>query len=100
MYPLVTTRVTKVDVSIDQHVRRTAKTVMTAVRTLDHAALAHRTILLPRREVHRCRPPRQRTLLILRDLEDRRCAAYFVRYHQKGFAIWAVLFLDEQKPFR
>ena len=31
----------------------------------------------------------------LRDLEDRGGAAYFVRHNQKGFAIGAVLFLDE-----
>ena len=37
--------------------------------------------------------------LILADLEDCCCTAYFVRHHQKRFASWTVLFLDEQKPF-
>src|SRR5437867_4675483 len=30
-----------------------------------------------------------------RDLENHGCAAYFMRCHQKRFAIWAVLFLDK-----
>jgi hypothetical protein len=39
-------------------------------------------------------------ILFLVDLEDCRCAAYFVRYHKKWFAVWAVLCLDEEKSFR
>ena len=44
------------------------------------------------------RPPGNRNRRrSFRDLEDRGCAADFVRYYQKGFAIWAVVFLDEEQ---
>src|SRR6266496_648567 len=65
------------------------------------AQRVHRVLIFPLEEPLSAVPPGNRKRRrSFRDLEDRSCAAYFMRHHQKGLAVWAVLFLDEEKSFR
>jgi hypothetical protein len=56
----------------------------------------HRVLIFPLEEPLAAVPPGNRNRRrSFRNLEDRGGAADFMRHHQKGLAVWAVLFLDE-----